>query len=543
MRPTSRVLDFGCGLGNISRALARRAGRVIGVDACHERLLINKAVNEEAGISNVDLICGNHQTVDSIRPKSIDGIVLNGVLEWVPTHVAGSPRRVQVDFLRSCRRVLADDGWLYLGIENRWGFRYFLGRPDDHSGLVFNSLLPRAAADIYSRLMRGRPYRTYTYGPKATVRLLHEAGFNASTIYATIPDYREFHLLMPQTGDPRIASVAGRFGIGKPWKRKICESRWFLRHLVPCVGVVANAGARVVPPWLMNGSGTARAFNHIYVKHDQASIWYGDSGRDSVVREIALSNDAEAKHEKIARLSRALVSHAGCPVSLRKYDRNKGSGYTWVDRPVVQGEALSATSHSRRRTEFPAVLAALKSLHSLAPLSAAEALSIESTFHKIAPNARRDLPALVFSGIEHMLAYLNRIGAGRPILMHGDCKPANIIITESGPEFIDWEWAEVVTYPGYDVLKLHWSEQENPSRDDFKGNDYVVEEYMKDGAAEKSCLYVHPEAKWTTCVLMYWATRVARSIALFKHGGMPQDFASQVIVPAVRSLDRVCGLH
>jgi SAM-dependent methyltransferase len=542
IRPTSRILDFGCGLGNISRALARRAGQVIGVDACHERLLINKAVNDEAGISNVDLICGNHQTIDRIRPKSIDGIVLNGVLEWIPTHVAGSPRRVQVEFLRSCRRILADDGWLYLGIENRWGFRYFLGRPDDHSGLVFSSLLPRAAADIYSRLMRGRPYRTYTYGPKATAALLREAGFGATTIYATIPDYRDYDILMPQTGNARLASVASRFGIGKPWKRKLCESRWFLRRVVPCFALVASAKTRHIPAWLMAGGGHL-AFNHIYVKHDQASIWYEDSQKESMIREVALTDLADAKHDKIERLSRVLSGNDKCPLSLRECVRNASNGFTWLDRRTVIGQALSTVSLPQRRNELPAVLNALRKLHSLAAEILVDPLSIQGAFYKIAPNATRDVPAQTLAIVARLLARLSAIAPKERLLMHGDCKPANIIVTKQAAEFIDWEWAEIVNYPGYDVLKLHWAEREDPNRIDYRGNDHVVEEYLQDKDAEKSCRYVHPDAAWPTCVLMYWATRLARSIALFKDGGMPQDWVPQVIVPALRSMCRVAGVN
>jgi thiamine kinase-like enzyme len=191
--------------------------------------------------------------------------------------------------------------------------------------------------------------------------------------------------------------------------------------------------------------------------------------------------------------------------------------------------------------ELPSILSALKGIHSLASQFSDAELSIEEVFHKIAPNAKRDLPSEIFTDLTHVLALLNSTASKGRLLMHGDCKAANIILTDAGPQFIDWEWAEIVNYPGYDVLKLHWAERENPRRIDFGGNDHVVEQYLNDKDAEQSCRYVHSDVPWRVCVLMYWATRLARSIALYRHGGMPVDFVGRVILPALASMKRVAN--
>src|SRR5205823_4310509 len=75
-----------------------------------------------------------------------------------------NPRKVQLRFLEEICRILKPRGQLFVAIENRFDYEYFMGHPDHHSGLRYSSLLPRFLANLYSIFAARRPYRTYTYG-------------------------------------------------------------------------------------------------------------------------------------------------------------------------------------------------------------------------------------------------------------------------------------------------------------------------------------------------------------------------------------------
>src|SRR5262249_26055064 len=52
---------------------------------------------------------------------------------------------------------------------------------------------PRKVADLYSHMMRGKPFRNYTYSRLGYRSLLKSAGFATADFWGFIPDYREVH--------------------------------------------------------------------------------------------------------------------------------------------------------------------------------------------------------------------------------------------------------------------------------------------------------------------------------------------------------------
>ncbi len=188
-----RVLDYGSGFGNISSSLSRVFGEVVSMEPSFERLRMWQIRASQTSIKNVSFICyGGDSTKLPFKDSHFDLVILNGVLEWIPESVReGDPRHVQLEALKEIRRVLKKDGVLYIGIENRLAFQYFLGYPDHHAGLRFPTLLPRRMANIYSKLVKGRDYRVYTYSWWGYKNILREAGFPNIKIYWPYPTYAE----------------------------------------------------------------------------------------------------------------------------------------------------------------------------------------------------------------------------------------------------------------------------------------------------------------------------------------------------------------
>jgi SAM-dependent methyltransferase len=240
-----RVLDLGCGSGSTSINLARWAGEVVGCDLTWERVAFLAMRARALGLANLRPLCGGDTRPLPFLDGSFDCVVLNGVLEWSAAEGTGPVRAMQRDFLKEVRRILRPDGQLYIGIENRLGLFYFLGQPEDHTGVKYAALAPRWLADVLVRRARGHPYRTYTYSRHGCQTLLREAGYRSVQFYAPVPDYRNFQEIVALDAPMEVAHDGWAQGARARLKRKLLRNRW----LTPSFGIVASPGG-AKDPWI-----------------------------------------------------------------------------------------------------------------------------------------------------------------------------------------------------------------------------------------------------------------------------------------------------
>lgn len=182
------ALEIGCGYGNLIKHLCNSYRMVYGVDLNITRLKICKAFLEASKIKNFKIICTDAFNLP-FKDDFFDAIFLIGVFEWIPELYKTEPKLTQMKLLRYLYRKLSDKGKLIIGIENRYGIQYFLGRKD-HSGLPFTSLMPRFCANIISKFIKHGPYKTYTYSALEYTRILHRCGFKKIKIYMALRSYR-----------------------------------------------------------------------------------------------------------------------------------------------------------------------------------------------------------------------------------------------------------------------------------------------------------------------------------------------------------------
>ena len=216
--PLSRksvVLDIGSGWGLISTALARVCGLVVSLESVYERIRFSEIRMDQEGLNNIQLVQSDFSNLP-FPESTFDFIIMNGVMEWFGILEANvSPKKVQEKVLRNISRLLKKGGVIYIGIENRYGFRQILGARD-HSGLRFTSLMPRRIANIYLSLrMRNRfyrvaandkpSYRTYTYSLKGYTKLLRDCGFNSLEVFYPFPSYNNPTYLIPHSNNYSFA--------------------------------------------------------------------------------------------------------------------------------------------------------------------------------------------------------------------------------------------------------------------------------------------------------------------------------------------------
>lgn len=209
LKGTEVCIDYGCMWGALSVPLAKRAGHVISVDQTRDSLKFLSSRYQYEGLNNVTIVNQNIKKFPML-PEGIkaDCAVINGVLEWVPetgnielnnyygkkkkkTYAQGySPRLVQLEFLKSVKDNLSEDGRLYLAIENRFDFKMFFGVKDPHANLLFTTIFPKIIANVISLVFLSRPYVTYIYSKKELKKLLADAGFSDAKFHFAFPDYR-----------------------------------------------------------------------------------------------------------------------------------------------------------------------------------------------------------------------------------------------------------------------------------------------------------------------------------------------------------------
>jgi SAM-dependent methyltransferase len=183
-----KVLDVGAGWGSLSAILATLCGQVAALESSLERARFIQARIEQDRLDNLVAVHGD-LSHPPLRPNTFDLVALNGVLEWLGwADTSRNTRTVQIELLRNARRLLKPEGWLYIGIENRFGISYWLGAMD-HSYLKYTSLMPRPLAHAVTRLAKGHTYRTYTYSPIGYRRLLEQAGYRDIQFYGVMPSY------------------------------------------------------------------------------------------------------------------------------------------------------------------------------------------------------------------------------------------------------------------------------------------------------------------------------------------------------------------
>ena len=110
LAPGQVVLDIGCGLGRLTRPLAREAERVIAIDISREMLAQAKELNPH--LDNVEWVHGDGRSLHPVPDASVDVCVSHVVFRHIPDPA------ITLGYVREIGRVLRPGGFAAFEFSN-----------------------------------------------------------------------------------------------------------------------------------------------------------------------------------------------------------------------------------------------------------------------------------------------------------------------------------------------------------------------------------------------------------------------------------------
>jgi SAM-dependent methyltransferase len=110
IRETDVVVEIGCGVGRMTRPMARRAGRVIAIDVSQR--MLDLAREHNPGLTNVDWTLGDGRTLAAVADMSADACISNVVFQHLPD------QRITMGYVGEMGRVLRRGGWAGFQVSN-----------------------------------------------------------------------------------------------------------------------------------------------------------------------------------------------------------------------------------------------------------------------------------------------------------------------------------------------------------------------------------------------------------------------------------------
>ena len=201
LKPVKTALEIGCGCGAISRYLGERGIQLDCVEGSPRRAEITRLRCED--LPNVRVI-NSHFGELAIPDACYDLVVLNGVLEYAGKYdpEGRSPRDAAIATLKRALAALKPDGFIFLAIENRLGFKYLAGATEDHFGVPWVGLDGYPAYDSPVNEKYGG---IRTWDRQEWLALLEELGGLQVEFVYPFPDYKLPETLLSHsfaTGSP-----------------------------------------------------------------------------------------------------------------------------------------------------------------------------------------------------------------------------------------------------------------------------------------------------------------------------------------------------
>mgnify|MGYP004577897375 CR=1 FL=1 len=168
------VLEIGAGMGAITEVLCDKCKSVTCVELSKNRAKSIEIRNKDK--ENLEIIVGNLNDID-FGTRKFDYITLIGVFEYAALYT--NTQNPYTDFLDNIKKVLKPNGKILIAIENKFGMKYWIGAPEDHTNIVYDGITG------YNSDSKVR-----TFGKEELKQILDKSGFKYKKFYYPLPDYK-----------------------------------------------------------------------------------------------------------------------------------------------------------------------------------------------------------------------------------------------------------------------------------------------------------------------------------------------------------------
>jgi SAM-dependent methyltransferase len=110
IEPEDEVVEIGCGVGRLTRVIARRAASVRALDVSPRMLELARREQPQPG--NVEWLLGDGVSLDGIEDASADAVISHVVFQHIPDPA------VTLGYVREIGRVLRPGGWAAFQVSN-----------------------------------------------------------------------------------------------------------------------------------------------------------------------------------------------------------------------------------------------------------------------------------------------------------------------------------------------------------------------------------------------------------------------------------------
>lgn len=170
----SSVLEIGAGMGALTGLLCEKCKNVVSVELSKNRA--KSIENRNKDKENLEIIVGNLNDIN-FGGRKFDYITLIGVYEYAALYT--NTDNPYTDFLNNIKKLLKPNGKILIAIENKFGMKYWLGAPEDHTNIKYDGITG------YNEDSKVR-----TFGKEEIKDLLRKSGFEFTKFYYPLPDYK-----------------------------------------------------------------------------------------------------------------------------------------------------------------------------------------------------------------------------------------------------------------------------------------------------------------------------------------------------------------
>lgn len=170
----SEVLEIGAGMGAITEVLCEKCKSVVAVELSKNRATSIATRNQEK--ENLEIIVGNLNDID-FKDRKFDYITLIGVFEYAALYT--NTENPYIDFLNHIKKLLKPNGKILIAIENKFGMKYWLGAPEDHTNIKYDGITGYENKDFVQ-----------TFGKEEIEQILKTCGLSFMKFYYPLPDYK-----------------------------------------------------------------------------------------------------------------------------------------------------------------------------------------------------------------------------------------------------------------------------------------------------------------------------------------------------------------